>query len=260
MIRFDCHAHIYGEVSAIAAARYVPSRPALLEDWLACQKNHGLHGGIIVQVSFLGIDNTQLLDALESLDPKRFAGVAVVPLDIPGPELLRLRDGGVRGLRWNLVAGAEIPDLQSPEVRAFVRRIRDAGLHLELQLESRRLAGLLPGLMNVAGPFVIDHMGLPESADVHREPWLVALADLADRRDVHVKLSAPYRGTVDPAPHVTRLLQLLPPDRFVWGSDWPHTRFEAEATYAGRLEETRNLVDDAIAAHRLYGLSPLSAA
>ena len=53
---------------------------------------------------------------------------------------------------------------------------------------------------------------------------------------------------------VDRLLGLLAADRFVWGSDWPHTRHESHATYAGLLDDLKNRIDDRAAVRRLYQL------
>ena len=257
MIRYDCHAHVYDHVTPVPSARYAPARPAPLDRWLALQSDHGIRGGVIVQVSFLGTDNGQLLGALSSLDRTRFAGVAVAPLDVTETELRRLSDGGVRGLRWNLVSGAAPPDPDDPVTRALFARLAAWGLHLEVQLESPRWADYLPALVRAAAPaklpVVVDHMGLPALARAEDEPWLNALQGCDGRDLIFVKLSAPYRGRAGGA-HLDRLTGLLPPDRLIWGSDWPHTRHEAVATYAGDLERLSPLIDDAAAARRLYGL------
>lgn len=94
MIQFDCHAHVYETVTSIDGARYIPARPAPLADWLGHQKAHGLQGGVIVQVSFLGTDNSEMCAALSKLDHSHFAGVGVVQLDVGDEELDRLVDAG----------------------------------------------------------------------------------------------------------------------------------------------------------------------
>jgi predicted TIM-barrel fold metal-dependent hydrolase len=224
-----------------------------MASWRGHMERHGIEGGVIVQVSFLGTDNGELLKTLSRLDRRRFAGVAVTPVDVDPRELERLHGAGVRALRWNLVAGTEIPDLHSPQVRAFAAKLAEAGIHLELQLESSRLAPILPDLAALDIPVVIDHCGLPENLDARGEPWLNALEKLAERETIYVKLSAPYRGIADPRGHIDRLLTLLPADRFVWGSDWPHTRHEARADYPGLLPNLSTRIDDVAAAGALYG-------
>lgn len=253
MFRFDCHAHVYERVVPAGSVRYVPDCPAPLTQWRTKIAGHGLKGGVIVQVSFLGTDNSQLLAALVQLDGRSFAGIAVTGLDVPDAELERLYQGGVRGLRWNLVDDTPLPDLESETVRRLAGRMRDFGMHVEIQLESQRLAGWLEPLSRLGVPVVIDHVGLPVSPDAEHEPWIGALADIADRSPFFVKLSAPYRGVADPRGHIAKLYRLLGDGRFVWGSDWPHTRHEDRAVYDGLLALADDF-DDAAAAKVLYGI------
>jgi predicted TIM-barrel fold metal-dependent hydrolase len=257
VIHFDCHAHVYEHIHHVAEVRYRPTKPAPLADWRALQSRHGLLGGVIVQVSFLGTDNTQLLAALSDLDPSRFAGVAVVDIDCDSIKLAKFVAAGIRGIRWNLVAGSAIPELSSPALHDFCARLREQGLHLEVHLESTRLAPILAALTELPVPVVIDHMGLPVAVEADKEPWINALAVCARRDSIFVKLSAPYRGVLDPRAHLDRLLRLLPSDHFLWGSDWPHTRHETVATYPGLLKELCDRIDDRHAAKTLYGLTGL---
>lgn len=255
MIRFDCHAHVYEDVNSIADARYTPGRAAPLAAWLKHQKDEGLAGGVIIQVSFLGTDNRQMLSALAQLDRLRFAGIAVVNPEINDAELQSLAAQNVRGIRWNLVAGAPLPDPADPLIRRLACGLASHGMHLEIQLESPRLAQYLPEVMKLKLPVVVDHIGLPCCEDAQTEPWLNALSRLSRREQIYVKLSAPYRGVEDPRGHIDRLLGLLNDKHVLWGSDWPHTRHEATATYSGlRSALSHDDVDDAEAALALYGL------
>ena len=254
MFRFDCHAHVYEQVVPTGPVRYLPEHPAPLTQWLSKITSNALTGGVIVQVSFLGTDNSQLLCALADLDKHRFAGVAVTGLDVQEQELEELCRGGVRGLRWNLVGDTPLPDLESESLHRFAGRLRDLGMHVEIQLESPRLADWLQPLSRLGLPVVIDHIGLPVSLDAQNEPWIDALAALSDRSSFFVKLSAPYRGIPDPRDHIARLRDLLGDGRFVWGSDWPHTRHENYAVYEGLLALGEDY-DDASAAEALYGIT-----
>lgn len=253
MFKFDCHAHVYERLTPLGTVRYVPDRPAPLSQWRSNIAAHGLTGGVIVQVSFLGTDNSQLLTALAGLDRRHFAGVAVTDLTVTDEELDGLVAGGVRGLRWNLVDNARLPDLGSDEISRLVARLRDRAMHIEIQLESPRLAGWLDPLSRLELPVVIDHIGLPVSPDADREPWIGALSELGDRSSFYVKLSAAYRGVADPSAHAARLRDLLGDERFVWGSDWPHTRHENTAAYDGLLAMSE-IYDDSEAARALYAI------
>lgn len=259
MIQFDSHAHVYETVRAIPGARYVPDHPAPLSDWLGHQANHGLRGGVIVQVSFLGTDNSEMCAALARLDRTRFAGVGVVPLDVAGEELDRLTAAGMRGVRWNLVGGAPVPDLKTTSVQGFIEKLRARGLHLEIHLEGPVLAPRLPGLTDLGVDLVVDHFGLPSEPDPAEDPLIRAVAALEDRQALFFKFSAPYRRSFDIRPHGEALLDLLPPDHVVWGSDWPHTQHESRTGYSecyaqGQVWPVQG-VSDRISARRLYGLT-----
>jgi len=256
MIQFDCHAHVYETVTAIDGARYVPAHPAPLDGWLAHQEAHGLRGGVIVQVSFLGADNSEMCAALARLDRARFAGVGVVPLEVCDEELDRLVQAGMRGVRWNLVRGAAMPDLGAAPTRRFLTRLRDRDLHLEIHLEGPRLAPVLPALADQGVNLVIDHFGLPSDPDPRSDPMIRAVADLHDRSALYFKFAAHYRTSFDVTPHAGELLSLLPDNHVVWGSDWPHTQHEHRTGYAdvwSRAADWRDL-SDGTAARRLYDI------
>lgn len=233
-IAFDCHAHVFETVAAVGRPRYLPRRPAPLTAWTTLLDAHGLAGGVLVQPSFLGTDNRQLLAALARLPAGRFAGVAVVELGVASGELADLAEAGVRGLRWNLVEGAPLPDPDAPAVCRFLEQLGMAGLHLELHLEGPRLAGYLPRLAPRVWRLVIDHGGLPDAADPADDAGLHAITSLAGKGRLWVKLSAPYRSAARPS-HVRALLAALGPERLVWGSDWPWTRHESGRDYARLL-------------------------
>ena len=256
MIQFDCHAHVYETVTAIDGARYVPARPAPLSDWLGHLKAGGLQGGVIVQVSFLGSDNSQMCNALSHLDRRRFAGVCVVGLDVSDEQLDRLLGVGVRGVRWNLVRGAEIPDLRARTTREFLRKLRDRNMHLEIHLEGPRLAPILPALSDVGVNVVVDHFGLPSDPNPKRDPMLEAVSGMHDRAALYFKFAAHYRVKFDVLPHASELLGLLPAHHVVWGSDWPHTQHEDRAGYPDVLAFSGQLADlcDRRAVTSLYGL------
>lgn len=232
MVDFDCHAHIYEKVTAIEGARYAPIVPAPLSKWLEHQKRHGLKGGVIVQVSFLGTDNSELCAALAQLDLTCFAGVAVVPLDVSDDTLRHLAAAGARGVRWNLVRGKGIPDLASKPTRAFFAKLREHDLHLEIQLEGPRLAPILASLTDHGIKIVVDHFGLPSEPKASSDPLIKAVTNMADVSSLYFKFSAHYRTPFVLTQHASALLHKLDAGHIVWGSDWPHTQHESRADFA----------------------------
>jgi len=261
VIDFDCHAHIYERVRAVTGTRYVPTTPAPLTGWLAHHDRHGIKGGVIVQVSFLGTDNSELCAALARLDRSRFAGVAVVALDADEDTLEPLVRAGVRGLRWNLIRGQDIPDLKSPVTQGFFAKMRRYGLHLEIHLEGARLAPVLPALTDQGVGVVIDHFGLPTEPDARRDPMIAATRALSDPSPLYFKFSAQYRIPFDVHDHAEALLSNLGPGHIVWGSDWPHTQHETMTGFADvyALSKGWRLSCDNTAVADLYGLAPTPA-
>lgn len=256
MIEFDCHAHVYETIKPVDGARYVPASSAPLTDWLGHQAAHGLRGGVIVQVSFLGTDNSQMCDALSRLDTNRFAGVGVVPLDVDDAELDRLVRSGLRGVRWNLVRGAELPNLSASLPQRFFAKLRAKKLHLEVHLEGPHLAPLLPALTDQGVNLVVDHFGLPSEPKPIDDPLLRAVRDLADRGALFFKFAAHYRVPFDVRPHASDLMSLLDDNHVVWGSDWPHTQYESSTNYDAvhSISSKWGDVADRKAVEILYGL------
>ncbi len=256
MINFDCHAHIYEKVTAIADARYVPAQPAPLTKWLEHQRRHCIMGGVIVQVSFLGTDNSELCAALANLDRRCFAGVAVVPLDVGDDTLDGLVAAGVRGVRWNLVRGKPLPDLASNTVQTFFDKLRQRDLHLEIHLEGPRLAPILARLTDQDIPIVVDHFGLPSEPDPGQDPMIVATRHLVDTASLYFKFSAHYRSPFDLTAHASSLLSKLGEHHVVWGSDWPHTQHEATTDFASVRSrcDIWGIKSDGAAVHQLYGI------
>lgn len=256
MIHYDCHAHVYEHINAVKGARYVPATPATLAHWRRHLNKHDLIGGVIVQVSFLGTDNTQLCEALAQLDSACFAGVAVVSPSVDEQEIDRLYEAGVRGFRWNLIRGADLPTLDDPQVQRFLNAIYSRGMHIELHLESPRLAGFIGPLLDIGGTVVVDHLGLPSEPDPLLDPWLQAITAHQNLSGLYVKFSAPYRTPFDILPHATAIQSLLLPDHVIWGSDWPHTQHESTIDYSRvAMQKTKlSIESDSRAVLTLYGL------
>jgi predicted TIM-barrel fold metal-dependent hydrolase len=256
MFQYDCHAHVYEQIATVSGSRYAPKAPATLAKWQQELDKHQLKGGVIVQVSFLGTDNTELCAALEKLDSAHFAGVAVVPCDVKEEEIDRLKALGIRGFRWNLVRGTQIPDLKQPDVRTFLGRIFARDMHIEVHLESDRLSSFIGPLLGFGGKVVVDHLGLPSNSTSQQDPWLQAIKALEDLSGLYVKFSATYRTSFDVTSHATQIAELLPPDHIIWGSDWPHTQHELEINYDMMIQERDDfpLLSDTKAVKTLYGL------
>ncbi|WP_417583733.1 amidohydrolase family protein [Nitrincola sp.] len=254
---FDCHAHVYGVVNSIQGSNYRPVSPAPLTTWQQHLHSVGLEGGVIVQPSFLGHDNQQLLDSLV-IAGKGFKGVAQLPCTASLAEMQALDRAGIVGVRWNLIEHrAELPNVSALEWSAFLERIKLLDWHLELHLEGDRLPELLPALLEQGVKLVIDHIGLPYQDDPGLDAGFQQLLNAGQDGRVWAKLSAPYRSPVnDIRPYVEALLTHLGSERLVWGSDWPWTRHEDKHSYADTLAWLKTWVTDPTALTNILENSP----
>ena len=237
----DTHAHVFRRgLPAIPEARYVPESDARLADWLALMHANAISHGVLVQVSFLGTDNSHLLEALDAARGRLRATVQCEP-DTPSSTLDDWHRRGVRGVRLNTIGARARPDLSGTAWRAFLARLADRGWHLELHDEGEGLATLLAALEGCPARIVVDHFGYPGQPTGY-----AAMLRCAERQAVFVKLSAAYRlGGADPVRWASDLLAKLGPGRLMWGSDWPHTRHEGRHDYAALRREMATWVPDA---------------
>jgi len=227
----DCHAHVFSrDAKAIAGARYRPAYAATLEAWQGHWATAALTHGVLVQPSFFGTDNGEMLRAL-ALDRERLRGVALVDPSFDGGALARLDEGGVRALRFNLYGlGAAVATRFESEWRELLGRCARMGWHLEVFTDPGVAPAVARALEPIAIDVVFDHFAAPDPARI--ASTYEALASLARSRTVWCKLSAPYRlGGADPVACARWALDAIGRRNIVWGSDWPFTRHEERQTY-----------------------------
>ncbi|MEV8472465.1 amidohydrolase [Ralstonia sp. UNC404CL21Col] len=232
----DTHAHVFERGLPLAdARRYAPTYDAPLPAYLAQLDAHGVSHGVLVQPSFLGVDNSYLLAALKQA-PQRLRGVAVIDPAAPETLLAQMNAEGIVGIRLNLIGAAD-PQLKSPVWQAALARLHALGWHVELHVEARRLPALLQPLLEAKVNVVVDHFGRPDPALGVDDPGFAALLAAGRSRRVWVKISGAYRNGADGRGEaiaqaaMPRLKDALGLDRLVWGSDWPHTQFESQINY-----------------------------
>jgi len=268
----DSHFHVLGPASQFP---YSPDRAYLpadapLEDALRMHAILGIQRGVVIQPNPHGTDNSALLDALER-EPLRLRGVAIVKEDAGVHELRRLRDTGVRGLRFHhrpRMAGR----FSAAGLEAFARLsavMKDLGLHVQIFMSAEFLPELLSVLRDWNLPVVLDHFASADAAAGIENPAFRHLSHLLAEGRLWVKLSAAYRISenhpdYDDARLLHEALISANPDQLLWGSDWPHTRLEDDMPDDGHLLDLFNdwtgsaalrrkvLVDNPA---RLYGFS-----
>lgn len=228
----DTHAHVFSATApAVANARYRPAYSARLEAWQALWAGAGITRGVVVQPSFFGSDNTELLETLAA-DRDRLRGVAVVERTVSDAELDRLAAAGVCAARMNLKGTADHDAFVACEWQDLFDRLHRREWHVEVYVNHGRLPEVLPAFEGSEVAVVFDHFGNPGIAEHSIDATFEAVATLAATRAVWCKLSAPYRlGGTDRRMLAGRWLDAVGPSRLLWGSDWPWTSHENRVDY-----------------------------
>lgn len=239
----DCHAHVFGPAKRFGFDPLSPYTPtdAPVDSYLTLLDHLGLARGVLVQGSAHGLDNAALLAALQA-SPERLRGIATVPAHTAAPDLATLRRLGVVGLRFHSDEDPRFSGSVSLSAAAAqVRSLQQAGFHVQLLARLETISEVaLRQLVKGGVPVTIDHFGMVNvSAGV--EHWAFRrLCDWLSEGLVHVKLSAGYRLVSQSDLSVLRpfheLLVNAYSERLLWGTDWPHPRFN------GTLPQARNLL------------------
>lgn len=259
----DAHAHVFSATApAVTGARYRPAYGADVKDWRELWKRTGITHGVVVQPSFFGADNREMLETVGA-DPLHLRGVAVLDPLADASTLERFTALGVRGLRLNLRGVEDYRHYATPRWRALFRRAQDVGWHLEVFVDLGRLPEIEAALEGSTIAVVFDHFGGAGDEPRSLAATFEAVARLSAARPVWVKLSAPYRHAgAHPREVTARWLDAVGPDNVVWGSDWPWTGHEAGRDYARLRSDLDDWVDARVAratlwdnAARLYGFA-----
>lgn len=244
----DTHAHIFRQdLPMLPNRRYSPDYDALVEQYLEHLERHGLSHGVLIQPSFLGTDNSFMIEALRRY-PQRLRAVAVVDVAVSEAQLDELAAVGVVGIRLNLI-GKALEDYTGPQWTALFERLARRGWQVEIQRGVDDLALIVPVILGCGVDVVIDHFGLPTGGiNVQKANHRTFLHLLAEPR-VWLKLSATYRSESGLAQAQTVLAQVRQAaggiERFLWGSDWPNTQFEDRTNYAEQFALIETLLPDA---------------
>ncbi|MDN4981675.1 amidohydrolase family protein [Bradyrhizobium sp. WYCCWR 13022] len=243
----DTHAHVFHRALELAPGRrYSPDYDAPLSLYLEQLDRNGITNGVLVQPSFLGTDNSYLVDCLNRTNG-RLRGIAVVDPGVSADELRALDRGGIVGIRLNLV-GQPLPDLALAEWKGFLANVKAMGWQLEIQRNAPDLAVLVPQLLDHGITIVLDHYALPDPRLGVTDRGFQSVLKVGATRNVWVKISAPYRNGPAGERFAKEAYPLLRSayglDRLLWGSDWPHTQFEATQTYAKNRQFLDTLIVD----------------
>jgi 2-pyrone-4,6-dicarboxylate lactonase len=226
----DTHAHICGPKSKYAyfSERVYTPPDCLLPAYSQMLATLGVERAVLVQPSVYGTDNTAMLDAMK-VAGRSFRGVSVVADDISESELKRLHDAGVRGVRVNIV---DVPDrkpgtMPMEALKKLAQKVKPFGWHMEFLAHVDEF----PDLDNMLDGFPVDtvygHLGYMKTDKGIAHPGFQALLRLMQAGKAWVKLTGPYRISLQAMPHAdtdlyAHALIKAAPQQVLWGSDWPH--------------------------------------
>ena len=238
----DCHFHVFAAHSGVAGARYRPAYAAPLSAWLALARASGIGRGVLVQTSFMGTDNSALLQTVAAAGGL-LRGIAVLDPATGAAAVPELHRQGVRGIRLNLVGQDHDVSGWIASGAALWDAMLQSGWHLQIHTDMGALPAVL-AQVPAALPLVLDHFARPVLASAG-DATVRAVTARARHAPVHIKFSAAYRlGGLAPERLAPIWLDALGPERLVWGSDWPCTNHESEAHYPALAGALRNWVAD----------------
>lgn len=243
---WDSHLHVLDPVNypLDPDATYTPGVYTIWDTALF-EHSLGVDQIVLVQPSIYGTDNSLLLNTLRAVGPERARGVVVFePSDVDQNELQEWHDLGVRGVRVNLISNDDDSSIEEISVllRSYAETIRPFGWVLQLYVKMSLIPKIEDLVSDLDVGVVFDHLGVPTLPKCSRrskglDPYSIAgfpsLARLLSRGNAWVKISGAYRETNlvnsttwdDLDPVILELLR-VGPERVVYASDWPHTRYE----------------------------------
>ncbi|KAL4795720.1 hypothetical protein BDV19DRAFT_160782 [Aspergillus venezuelensis] len=238
---WDSHMHVTDpRYPLIASAAYKPT-PHLVEDALKFESSLGIENIVLVQPSIYGFDNSCLLDALCRIGPSRGRGVVVIdPKNTDIATLKTWHSLGVRGVRMNFKSVGKVPARDELErvLSDHAQLVQPLGWMIQIHTPMSVIPLLEDIVPRLGVKVCIDHFGGPDLQEVIEEnhsfdPWSLlgfsSLISLLKAGRTYVKISAPYRLSKDEEFRdlgiMTREFLRQAPNRVLYATDWPHTRF-----------------------------------
>jgi len=239
---WDSHMHVTLPGYSLATdAEYVP-KVHTVRDAVLFEKTINISNVVLVQPSIYGTDNSCLLHALKVIGPRHARGVVCIdPETVNLAELASWHELGVRGVRINLKSTNRryTPEQLQSLLRRYASIIRPLGWVLELFIAMESILAIESIVEELDVKICIAHCGAPKLPSMEKRdhpldpydlPGFDSLVKLARGSRTWIKLSAAYRFDEDSEmggiEAVAKELIRVVPEKLVFASDWPHTRFE----------------------------------
>ena len=228
----DTHFHIFGPPEVFPWSppeKRVYTPPAApLGHYHQLMRHLGIDRGIVIQPMAHGHDNAVTLDAIARSDG-RLMGVAKVDDTFTDADLDTLHHGGVRGVRFNMIAESGGTG-NLALIETVVDRIKDRGWSLTIHAKPDSIVANTGWLAAMPVPTIIDHYCRISFADGTDQPAFRTLIDLLrDHEHIWAKISCIERcSALGPpyaeAPEFAHEMVATAPERLLWGTDWPHSQ------------------------------------
>lgn len=230
----DTHFHVFGppeKFPFVSTHEYTPPA-APLEHYQKMLAVIGVERAVVVQPSVHGLDNSATLDAIKNAAGK-VRGVGRIDDKTPKDEIRRLHDGGIRGVRFNLLDRPR-GNVKLDVLDRCVENVVDLNWSIDLHIDMKNLLAQENRIRTMPVPVVIDHIARVKPAEGLRQAGFQLLLDLLALPHVWVKVSGAdkicdtavhiYHGLpfVDVVPYAQAVIAAAP-DRVIWGTDWPHS-------------------------------------
>jgi 2-pyrone-4,6-dicarboxylate lactonase len=230
----DTHFHVFGppeQFPFLSTHEYTPPA-APLEHYRRMLAVIGIERAVVVQPSVHGLDNSATLDAIKN-SGGNFRGVGRIDDKTDNDELRRLHEGGIRGVRFNLLdrpRGNVLLDV----LDRCVDHVAGLGWSVDLHIDMKNLIEQEQRIRKMPAPVVLDHIARVKPAAGLGQPGFQLLLDLAKLKHVWIKISGAdkicntlvhsYFGLpfVEVAPYARAVIAAAP-ERIIWGTDWPHS-------------------------------------
>lgn len=250
----DTHLHIFGDRQKYPLVAELRSEPpdAPLERFLEEAEAEGVTRMVFDQPSHYGLNNSCILDAIETVGLDRARAIAAVDADtVTDAELKALDARGVRGIRVNFGYRSTDRTITGQAVelaRKLAPRAAALGWHLEFLVPNWSLKELIPVLEKLPCDFSVGHMGVfPAALGVKQDGFGDFLRLHAAGR-CWVKFTGVYR--ISKLPDFSDIAPLAQafvtnnPERIVWGTDWPFLSHLDAVTYPQLMKLFESWVPD----------------
>jgi len=230
----DTHFHVFGPPETfpfLSTHEYTPPA-APLEHYLKMAAVIGMERAVVVQPSVHGLDNSATLDAI-ARSQGRFRGIGRIDDKTTKDELQKLYDGGIRGVRFNMLDRPR-GNVKLEVLDRCVERVIELGWSVDLHIDMKNLLDHEKRIRAMPVPVVIDHIARVKPSEGLQQAGFQLLLDLLRLKHVWVKVSGAdkicntqvhtYFGLpfVEVIPFARAVIAARP-DRIIWGTDWPHS-------------------------------------